>query len=83
MILRDIFVVAGNHREYQNLLASAYEQWDYELKNKMVHEVIHPDVLRGWHGCRVFLYGTYFKRLDFEVIEQVIRDNGCRKLLIR
>lgn len=81
--MRDIFVVAGNLREYNNLVNQAHEQWDYELKNRMVHYVSHPEILQSWRGCRVFLYGTYFKRPDFELIEQIIRDNGYRRLLIR
>lgn len=81
--MRDIFVVAGNHREFHNLIGHAHVQWDYELKNKMVHYVSSALQLEHVHGARVFVYGTYFKRKDWELIEALIQSGGNRKLLIR
>ena len=80
---REIFVVAGSHREYVNLVNIAQQTWDFELNRKMVHYVNEPFDLEGIHGARVFLYGTYFKRRDYDLIEQVIRRNSHRPLLIR
>lgn len=81
--MRDIFVVAGNHREFQFLVQQAHVQWDFELRYKMVHYVSNVRMLVETKGARVFVYGTYFKRKDWPEIELYIGLNGHRKLTIR
>lgn len=80
----DIFVVAGNHREFKNLYAQARDEWGRQgLRDRQIHYISHPDELEGVHGARVFLYGTYFKRLDWSTIEEKLKTGDNRPLLIR
>lgn len=82
-MMLDIFVVAGNYAQYLHLINEAQEQWKKELENKQVHYVDNWEMLRGIKGARVFCYGSYFKRPDWEMIEREIRQGGHRRLLIR
>lgn len=82
-MIADIFVVSWTKKQYASLLIQAQEFWNSELKNKQVHYVDSPEVLRGVHGARVFLYGSYFKRDDWNEIEGIIVKNKLRTLLIR
>lgn len=79
----DIFVVAGNRAQYDKLLDEAQEQWKNEIRNRQVHFVESWETLKGIHGARVFCYGSYFRRRDWERIEAEIEAGGHRKLLIR
>lgn len=81
--LRDIFVVARNLHEYRVMLVTAQQQWDFEIKRNMVHYVHDARELSGISGARVFLCGSYFKRPDWPLIDQAIRANGHRRLLVR
>lgn len=80
----DIFVVAGNHREFQHFLMNSFKEWERQgLTVKQIHYVSHPDELDGVHGARVFLYGTYFKRPDWPTLQAQLKTGDNRPLLIR
>jgi hypothetical protein len=82
-MIGDIFVVAGNKKQFDSLLGYAEEFWAFEIKNKMVHYVHHPDVLKGRHQARVFFYGTYLRRPDIAAIKEELIAGNHRPLVIR
>ncbi len=80
----DIFVVAGTYQQFLNLCSIAQQPWGRELKNKQVHYINHPDDLDGVPvGVRMFLYGTYQRRDDWETIRERLLQAGHRVLTMR
>lgn len=82
-VIVDIFVVAGSKKEFDNLCTHAAEQWNRELRNKQVHYVEDASDLEMADSARVFCYGTYHQRPDWETIYYKIVEGGHRMLRIR
>lgn len=82
-MMRDIFVVCRTKAEFKVLLGMASQFWDFELKRRMVHFVESADTLKGIAPCRVFLFGSYFKRRDWIEIQAAIVSSGHSPLRIR
>lgn len=80
---RDIFVVCQTKTQYENLIVAARIPWDFEIKHKMVHFVEDASDLNGIPPSRVFLFGSYFKRRDWQRIEESILANKHMKLKCR
>lgn len=80
---RDIFIVAGDRRQFDWLCDHAQEFWKDELRQKRVHYVAHARDLVLKKTARVFLYGTYEKRPDWDDIKLQIALNNHRALPIR
>lgn len=83
--MRDIWVVSNDRRNFDTFMseASKVAQFDFEIKNKMIHYLEHPSELNDAPPSRVFLLGSYFKRMDWDLIEKIIATKGHRSLLIR
>lgn len=80
---RDIWVVAYTRKQFDMLCGMASEWWDFELKNRMVRYVEDSEQLRGLKPCRVFVFGSYFKRADWQKIYEEILINKHIMLKIR
>ena len=79
----DIYVVALNSKEYGYFLNQSHQELDKELKRKSVRYVHDHRELEMIPPARVFLWGQYFKRPDWPLIEEIIKRRGHRQLLIR
>lgn len=78
-------MVCGTHQQFKNLCDHAAQSWEWELKNKMVHYVEQggAEDLEKVQPCRVFFYGTYYRRDDIDFIKQIVREKKHRPLIIR
>ena len=83
-VTRDIFILAGSHREYEKVLVVGAAPFAYEIKNKMVHYIDHPDMIATIpFGARVILYGTFAKRFDWPLIQRLMAKHKTRYLLVQ
>lgn len=79
----DIFVVAGNRKQFMNICAKAQKHWKKELQNKQVHYIEDFSEIEDVPPSRVFLYGTYKRRRDWKIVEFTIKSGNHRILEIR
>lgn len=79
----DIFVVAGNRKQFETLCAAAQKPWKKELQNRQVHYIEDYREIDGVPPSRVFLYGTYKRRPDWSIINYMLKQGRHRLLEIR
>lgn len=83
---KQIFVVAGNHREFVTLVGKKkYEFYSATTLENLAEEfpdyiyVSHVDILRGRSEIEGFYWGTYWSRPDLQDIKFAIDVIKARK----
>lgn len=83
LVSKDIFVIAGSHHEYENLIGHAGKHWAQEMKEKRVFYVNHPDMMSEIpDGARVFVYGNFKLRPDWPLLIRLFDKYDIKPLMI-
>ncbi len=78
-----IYVFCGNLAEFKYILRVCEEQWLKQIQQGKVHYISDVRELKGVPPARVFLYGTWYDRPDFQVIDAELKARGHQILKLR